>query len=178
MKILTAAQIHELDLFTQEVEGITSLELMERAANAFVTWFTKHTSFQKEVWVFCGRGNNGGDGLAIARLLINRGYKVKAFILKTGALTPDCEKNLERLSELIPVTTITQADEIVAIPKHVLIVDALLGSGLNREVTGISATLIDRINASEAVVYSVDVPSGLYSDYPAKHSSIITADHT
>lgn len=178
MKILTAAQIHELDLYTQEVEGITSLELMERAANAFVTWFTKHTSFQKEVWVFCGRGNNGGDGLAIARLLINRGYKVKGFILKTGALTPDCEKNLERLSQLISVTTIAEVGDIVAIPKHVLIVDALLGSGLNREVTGIYATLIDRINASEATVYAVDVPSGLYSDYPAKHSSIITADHT
>ncbi|WP_018342700.1 bifunctional ADP-dependent NAD(P)H-hydrate dehydratase/NAD(P)H-hydrate epimerase [Cytophaga aurantiaca] len=178
MKILTAAQIHELDLYTQEVEGITSLELMERAANAFVAWFTKHTSFQKEVWVFCGRGNNGGDGLAIARLLINRGYKVKSFILKTGAPTPDCAANLDRLTQLGAVASIVQAEDIPNIPKHVLIVDALLGSGLNREVTGIYATVIDRINASDAVVYAVDVPSGLYSDYPAKHSSIITADHT
>ncbi|HSY62268.1 MAG TPA: NAD(P)H-hydrate dehydratase [Cytophaga sp.] len=178
MKILTAAQIHQLDLYTQEVDHITSLELMERAANAFVAWFTKHTSIQKEVWVFCGRGNNGGDGLAIARLLINRGYKVKPFILKTGTLTADCTANLERLTQLVSVTSITQTEEIVNIPKHVLIIDALLGSGLNREVTGIYAALIDRINASEATVYAVDVPSGLYSDYPAKHTSIITADHT
>lgn len=178
MKILTAAQIHELDLYTQEVESITSLELMERAANSFVTWFTKHTFFQKEVWVFCGRGNNGGDGLAIARLLLNRGYKVKPFVVKTGALTPDCAANLDRLTQLSPVTSIVQAEDIPNIPKHVLIVDALLGSGLNREVTGIYASLIDRINASEAVVYAVDVPSGLYSDYPAKHTSIITADYT
>jgi hydroxyethylthiazole kinase-like uncharacterized protein yjeF len=178
MKILTAAQIHALDLYTQETESITSLELMERAANAFVAWFTKHTSFQKEVWVFCGRGNNGGDGLAIARLLINRGYKVKPFIVKTGSLTPDCETNLKRLSELVSVESITQAEEIIHIPRHVLIIDALLGSGLNREVSGIFAALIDRINASEAIVYAVDVPSGLYSDYPAKHASIITADHT
>jgi len=178
MKILTAAQIHQLDLYTQEVDRITSLELMERAANAFVSWFTKHTSFQKKVWVFCGRGNNGGDGLAIARLLINRGYKVKPFILKTGTLTKDCTANLERLVDLVAVTSITTAEELVNIPKNVLIIDALLGSGLNREVTGIYATLIDRINASDATVYAVDVPSGLYSDYPAKHTSIITADHT
>lgn len=178
MKILTAAQIHQLDLYTQEVDHITSLELMERAANAFVSWFTKHTSFQKEVWVFCGRGNNGGDGLAIARLLINRGYKVKPFILKTGTLTADCSANLERLTQLIAVTSITQVEEIVNIPKHVLIIDALLGSGLNREVTGIYAAIIDRINARHATVYAVDVPSGLYSDYPAKHAAIINADYT
>ncbi len=178
MKILTAAQIHELDLYTQEVEHITSLTLMERAAEAFVNWFTKHTSYSKEVWVFCGRGNNGGDGLAIARLLLNRGYKIKPFVVKSGPLTNDCAANLTRLEQQIGVTCITGIEDIGKIPEGILIVDALLGSGLNREVTGVYAALIDRINASENTVYAVDVPSGLYSDYPAKHASIITADHT
>jgi hydroxyethylthiazole kinase-like uncharacterized protein yjeF len=178
MKILTAAQIHELDLYTQEVEHITSLTLMERAAEAFVAWFTKYTSLQKEVWVFCGRGNNGGDGLAIARLLINRGYRVKPFIVKSGPLTDDCAENLKRLEQQTGVTAIKAIEDILKIPSGILIIDALLGSGLNREVTGVYAAIIDRINASENMVYAVDVPSGLYSDYPAKHASIITADHT
>jgi hydroxyethylthiazole kinase-like uncharacterized protein yjeF len=178
MKILTAAQIHQLDLYTQEAEHITSLALMERAAEAFVGWFTKHTSLQKEIWVFCGRGNNGGDGLAIACLLINRGYKVKPFIVKSGPLTSDCAANLSRLEKMIAVTSIVTEEDLVKIPANILIIDALLGSGLNREVTGVYAAIIDKINATENKVYAVDVPSGLYSDYPAKHAAIITADHT
>lgn len=178
MKILTAAQIHQLDLYTQEKEHITSLALMERAAEAFAGWFTKHTSLQKEVWVYCGRGNNGGDGLAIACLLINRGYKIKPFIVKSGQLTPDCQTNLERLEKLVAVTAIVTEDDIIKIPADILIIDALLGSGLNREVTGVYAAIIDKINATGNKVYAVDVPSGLYSDYPAKHSAIIRADHT
>jgi len=178
MKILNAAQIHQLDLYTQETEHITSLTLMERAAEAFVGWFTKHTSLQKEVWVYCGRGNNGGDGLAIACLLINRGYKIKPFIVQSGALTPDCQTNLTRLEKMIAVTTIVKEEDITKIPSNILIIDALLGSGLNRPVTGVYAAIIDKINASENPVYAVDVPSGLYSDYPAIHAAIITADHT
>lgn len=178
MKILNAAQIHQLDLYTQEAEHITSLTLMERAAEAFVGWFTKHTSLKKEVWVYCGRGNNGGDGLAIACLLINRGYKIKPFIVKSGALTPDCQANLERLEKMTPVTSIVKEEDITKIPTNILIIDALLGSGLNRPVTGVYAAIIDKINASENPVYAVDVPSGLYSDYPAIHAAIITADHT
>jgi ADP-dependent NAD(P)H-hydrate dehydratase / NAD(P)H-hydrate epimerase len=178
MKILTAAQIHQLDMFTQEVEHITSLNLMERAAEAFVHWFFMHTDFKKEVWIFCGRGNNGGDGLAIARLLINRGYNVKPFSVQLGVLSADCATNLDRLSPLVAVTTIKTNEDIVKIPPNVLIIDALLGSGLNREVTGVYAAVINAINASDNKVYSVDVPSGLYSDYPAKHAAIITADFT
>ncbi len=178
MKILTAAQIHQLDLYTQEEENITSLTLMERAAEAFVVWFTKHTTIQKEVWVFCGRGNNGGDGLAISCLLINRGYKVKPFIVKSGKLTEDCQANLTRLEKLTEVTSIVTEADLIKIPADILIIDALLGSGLNRPVVDLYATIIDRINASENIVYAVDVPSGLYSDYPAKHAAIITADHT
>jgi hydroxyethylthiazole kinase-like uncharacterized protein yjeF len=178
MKVLNAAQMHQLDLYTQDVEHISSLQLMERAATAFVDYFIQQISIEQEVWIFCGKGNNGGDGLSIARLLILQGFKVKPFLLKIGLLSDDCAANLEALIPLVTVSDISAENNIPVMPNNVVIVDALLGSGLNKEVTGKYAKLIDTINTSHATVYSVDVPSGMYCDYPAKHTSIIKADHT
>ena len=178
MKVLNAAQMNQLDVYTQEEEQISSLQLMERAAIAFVNYFVQHISVEQEVWIFCGKGNNGGDGLAIARLLVLKGFRVKPYLLNTGLLSEDCAANLESIRSLVDVNTITSQEEMPAIHKDIVIVDALLGSGLNKEVTGLYATVIDAINASNATVYSVDIPSGLYCDYPAKHSSIIKADYT
>jgi hydroxyethylthiazole kinase-like uncharacterized protein yjeF len=178
MKVLNAAQMHQLDAYTQEIEHISSLQLMERAATAFVDYFIQQISVEQEVWIFCGKGNNGGDGLAIARLLILRGFTVKPFLLNIGLLSDDCAANLEILMPLVSVNDLSTEDDIPAISNNVVIVDALLGSGLNKEVTGIYARLIDAINTSHTTVYSVDVPSGMYCDYPAKHTSIIKADYT
>jgi hydroxyethylthiazole kinase-like uncharacterized protein yjeF len=178
MKVLNAAQMHQLDAYTQEIEHISSLQLMERAATVFVDYFIQEISAEQEIWIFCGKGNNGGDGLAIARLLILKGFTVNIFLLKVGLLSNDCTANVKTLIPLIAVNDIGKEDDIPAIPNNVVIVDALLGSGLNKEVTGIYARLIDAINTSHATVYSVDVPSGMYCDYPAKHTSIIKADYT
>jgi len=178
MKILNAAQIQELDQYTIDTEHITSLMLMERAAEAFVQWFTNHTLTNKEVWVFCGKGDNGGDGLAICRLLIQQGYTVKPFIIQTGNLSDDCLANLNRLTEIQKVSIIQKSEDIPKLRQNINFIDALLGSGLNREVEGLYAAVIDRINASGNDVYAVDIPSGMFCDYPAKHTSIINADHT
>ena len=88
VKILTAAQIKELDQYTIANEPIASIELMERASRAFVTWFTEHFNALNKVGVVCGTGNNGGDGLAIARLLKDWGYPVRVWIVKGGDFDP------------------------------------------------------------------------------------------
>ena len=178
MKVLNAAQMHQLDDYTQEVEHITSLQLMERAATVFVDYFIEQISVSRDVWIFCGQGNNGGDGLAIARLLIQKGFTVKPFLIHTGVLSADCNSNLEKLIPLVSITYLVVEEDIPSIPQNIVLVDALLGSGLNKEVSGLYAAVIDVINASKAMVYSVDIPSGLYCDYPAKHDSIVHANHT
>ena len=100
MKIFTSTQIHELDRYTIEHEPIPSLDLMERAAKALVQAFTSAYSPVTPVVVFAGPGNNGGDALAVARLLTEKGYQVKVYLFNTnGQLSPDCAANKQRLVE-------------------------------------------------------------------------------
>src|SRR3954468_20185749 len=98
LKVLTAQQTKELDAFTIANDKIASIELMERACHAFVMWFTGKFPNSKTVGVVCGAGNNGGDGLGIARLLSERGYKVTVWIVKGSSSTSqDFETNLDKL---------------------------------------------------------------------------------
>ena len=168
MKIFTSAQIHELDRYTIEHEPIRSVDLMERAAKAITHAITEEWTTHTPVVVFAGPGNNGGDALAVARLLINEGYKVKTYLFNiTNHLSDDCVLNRQRLldgkhaKDLIEVTAKFDPPELTA---DMLVVDGLFGSGLNKPLAGGFASLVKYINQSPAKVVSIDVPSGLMSE--------------
>ncbi|MEY3369035.1 MAG: hypothetical protein RI973_2190 [Bacteroidota bacterium] len=168
MKILSAAQIRQLDQYTIMNEPIASIDLMERAAKTFVEWFCeKFPDKNCPVSIFAGPGNNGGDGLAIARILHLESYPVKVYFCELGGtLSPDCRENLLRL-EAIERSNITRLDGQFAWPeiaKGSLLIDALLGSGLNRAPQGFAAELISYLNTLNVVRISVDLPSGMFAD--------------
>jgi len=182
MKIFTAAQIRACDSYTIHAEAIHSSELMERAATKAVTWIKDHYNRDTLFVVLCGAGNNGGDGLAIARLLHLRGHGVKAFLLHLSKdLSPDCQANLQRLQMTDPalVSIVEQDTFITDIPKHIVIIDAILGTGLNRPVQGWIATFINHINQLPNKKIAIDIPSGLPADIiPDKDAAVLQADET
>ncbi|GGK83736.1 NAD(P)H-hydrate dehydratase [Rufibacter glacialis] len=181
MKILTAAQIRAADAFTIAQEPISSLDLMERAANAVVAWLTQRHGSETPFFVFCGPGNNGGDGLAVARLLHQRGYDLHVFLVGAGPKqSSDFTQNLNRLPQEIPVTPVTSASELpTALPQQAVALDALLGTGLTRALEGPFAQVVDYLNQQPVPLVSVDVPSGLFTDAatPAG-STVVQADIT
>src|SRR5689334_8879740 len=138
LKILNTKQVRELDKYTIEQEKISSIELMERACRAFTVWFTERFNGLHKVGVICGPGNNGGDGLGIARMLKDWGYPVKVWIVKgPGSESADFNLNLQRVhEERIPCHEISsEADQNLFQDRDVLI-DALFGSGLSRPPEG------------------------------------------
>jgi NAD(P)H-hydrate epimerase len=183
MKVLTIDQIREADRFTLDNEPVASIDLMERAALALFEWFKKRLQPEQTVQIFCGMGNNGGDGLALARLLINNGFQVMTHIVLYGPTnSSDFRTNLERLRDIrfASITEIGPETVFPVIEKGHLVVDCLFGSGLNKAVTGFVAGLIEHINDSGAVVVSVDMPSGLFADKPTEllKKHVVRADYT
>lgn len=167
MKILSAEQVRAWDKYTIDNEPISSFDLMERAALAFTYWFTSIYDSEKNVFVFCGIGNNGGDGMAIARLLHQRFFNVQVFICKISKNeTEDFKKNLEILPLAAEILRgyIHEGDNFPSIPKDTIIIDAMLGSGLTRLVEGYWADFFQYLNSSENEIVAVDIPSGLFSD--------------
>jgi hydroxyethylthiazole kinase-like uncharacterized protein yjeF len=182
IKILSVEQIREADAYTIQNEPILSIDLMERAATRCSEWLTSKISGQK-VKVFCGMGNNGGDGLALVRILLADFIQAEAFIVHHGtSFSEDCFQNLIRLEEVAPemIFHINHENEIPEIDQNDIIVDALFGSGLSKPVTGIAAAVIDRINKSDAITVAIDIPSGLFADTSTNPSkgSILEADYT
>src|SRR5688572_13272428 len=178
MRILNTQQIRDLDAWTIQHEPVSSIDLMERASQAFVDWFTLRIDTAKKVHVVCGTGNNGGDGLAIARMLYDWGYPVKAFILqREGAGSVDFAVNKARLPEKLECREVRSEHELPLFDTCDVIIDAIFGSGLTRPPVGLYASAIDRINASPALRIAVDIPSGLMADSPSS-GSIVQTDYT
>ena len=168
MKIFTSAQIHELDRYTIEHEPIKSIDLMERAAKAITRAITEEWSTHTPIVVFAGPGNNGGDALAVARLLINEGYKVSTYLFNiTNHLSEDCVTNRQRLLDskhAKDFTEITAKFDPPELTADTLVIDGLFGSGLNKPLAGGFASLVKYINQSPAKIVSIDVPSGLMAE--------------
>ena len=184
MKIFTSAQIKELDKYTIEHEPIKSIDLMERAARAIARAITARWPSSVPVVVFAGPGNNGGDALAVARLLNEQNYQVQTFLFNiTGHLSADCAENRQRLTDRKGrplLTEVTQEFDPPKLEEGMLVVDGLFGSGLNKPLAGGFASLVKYINASNAEVVSIDVPSGLMTEdntYNVR-ANIIKADVT
>jgi len=165
MKILTSEQIRRIDAETIKREGIPSLELMKRAATAFYNRFTeRYPDKNISVLIFSGVGNNGGDGLVIARLLHKSGYSVKVCVVEySDHYTEDCAHNLRRVkAENIACSKIKAEKDIPDPDRYDVVIDGIFGTGLSREVSGIAAQVIGRINECRKPVISIDVPSGLF----------------
>lgn len=176
MKILSAKQTRELDAYTIEHEPISSIDLMERASSVFVDWFTAHYPRQQQIiHIICGMGNNGGDGLAVARLLHLMTYQVRVSICRFAERgSDDFEVNLERLQaiEEVEITAIQQNAPLPRIAADDILIDAIFGSGLNRPVTGYWAKLLEHINATASPIISIDIPSGLFADQVTQGATI------
>src|SRR5690606_278455 len=131
MKVFSASQIRACDTYTIHASKISSYELMERAAGKCVAWINDHLPADSVFIVLCGSGNNGGDGLAITRMLYKQGYSAKAFLLRlSDELTEDCRKNFEKLNGVDhSLVEILPEDSLIAdVPENVVIIDALLGT--------------------------------------------------
>jgi len=182
VKIFSAAQIRACDAYTIHATPIASIDLMERAAGKCVEWLTGQYGKDGLYVVLCGTGNNGGDGLAITRMLHNRGYAAKAFLLQFNTeLSADCETNLQRLREISDeLVEILQPDMFITdIPENIIIVDAILGTGLSRAVQDWVANFISHINQLPNKKIAIDMPSGMPADnIPGEGASIIEADDT
>lgn len=177
-KILSAKQIKELDAYTIQHEPIASIDLMERACRAFESWFTERFDVTHRIGIVCGTGNNGGDGLGIARLLYESGYNVQVWIVKGDATESlDFRINLDRLRNKIAVTEMTLKCDQEIFSSCDILIDAIFGSGLSRATEGLYSKAIDCINQTNALKISVDVPSGLMMDKPST-GSIVKAHHT
>ena len=181
MKVFTGEQIRAWDAFTIAHEPIPSLQLMERAAQACCHWITSAYPHRgKAFYVFCGKGNNGGDGLALARLLLERHIPVLVYILEFGHKgTEDFQVNLQRLHDLTPDIYFIQGQEAFPpLPENAILVDALLGTGLNRPLEGLTADLVSFLNRSGRPILALDLPSGLRTDAPSTGGPVIQAIHT
>lgn len=181
MKLLTAAQIRELDQATIKEQRTTSTELMERAATAVAEWLLGHYDphAAPDVLLLCGPGNNGGDGLALARLLYYAGYAVRLALLPAEKYSDDYQHNHHVLPKVIPVQELA-AGALPDIRPDTLVVDALFGTGLTRPLTGLAAEVVRHLNTSHARVVAIDLPSGLLADAPQPDPTapVVRAAHT
>lgn len=174
-RILNIAQLRESDNFTIKQNNISSLRLMENAAHAFVNALLNKNLIGKRILVISGTGNNGGDGLAVCRILQNKGFKANAILVKIKEkLSTDCAINLERVQN---VSILLPESELPNFSKTDIIIDALFGTGLNKPIKGFVAKLIKAINKSNKVIYSIDIPSGLKSDGISNSKKVIKSDH-
>jgi NAD(P)H-hydrate epimerase len=165
MKILSASQIRAADAHTIANQPISSIDLMERAARACYSWFHQNISRKKTIALVCGKGNNGGDGLALARMLKAAGYQVNVFVVNhTPRISDDFATNYKRLEtrNIAPIN-VTSANQL-ALADADIWVDALLGSGLNAPLTGLLAEVVSVLNSKPTQRISIDIPTGLFAD--------------
>ncbi|MCC6724352.1 MAG: NAD(P)H-hydrate dehydratase [Saprospiraceae bacterium] len=183
MKIFSTDQIRRLDALTIQHEPISSLQLMERASRSFCQWFTRQfPNRNQKIFVACGTGNNGGDGLAIARILSKDYYEVTAYLLylkpELSKDTAENLRNLRRVGGNILGGEYHESDgHWPELPAGAILIDAILGSGLNKAVEGYWANFIEHLNLQPVTRISVDIPSGMFADKTTTGVSIL-ADWT
>ena len=182
MKIFTSDQIRAWDQFTIKNEPISSIALMNRAARAFSDWFVHlYPNTNRPVVVIAGTGNNGGDGLAVARYLHQHFYEAKVLVYNLeGKKSADFEAQINLMPPYDTVQLIWY-DQIVSFPQidpNAIIIDALFGSGLNRPLTDHWARVVEWINEVPNEVVSIDIPSGLWADQSSQGNAVVEAART
>ena len=183
MKIFSAHQVKEWDAYTISHEPISSLALMERAGQACTSWLLAqhflHTSATL-FYIFCGPGNNGADGLVIARLLQQAGKTVAVFALQSsGNYSGEFEANLSALQEhSIPVNWLNTDADFPVMENDAVVIDALFGTGLNRVLEGLAAALVTFLHKEMHTIVSIDLPSGLFADKTSVSHPVVQANFT
>lgn len=183
MKLATAEQMRRLDAAAIQGRGIPSLTLMERAAQGLLAAAEELAAgTEKRAAVFAGPGNNGGDGVAVAGLMLRAGWRVRCFLAgKRERMSPDCRAMEERLIGLGGVLEDydpADPDQKAWAMEADVIVDALFGVGLNAPLRQPAAAAVERINASPARVVSADIPSGVETDTGRILGDAVRADVT
>ncbi|MFB9843755.1 NAD(P)H-hydrate dehydratase [Mucilaginibacter ginsenosidivorans] len=167
LPLLLASQIREADAHTVAHEPIASIDLMERASKAFVGWFVNHfPDKNKNIAIYCGTGNNGGDGVAIARMLYDHGYEALSVKIArfSSRSTDEFDKNLARLKRLdVPLTEMENGDDLPE-ESNGIVIDALLGTGLNKPLEGEYEKLVKYLNSVKCTMVAVDIPTGFFAD--------------
>lgn len=181
MKIFNTGLIKYIDAGTIEVQNITSVQLMERAAEALYNSLIDLIDNKKSIQVFCGPGNNGGDAIALSGILMQNGYRVKTIVCDfSDKRSEDATYELNKLISAYPENTIILSDynQISALPKTDYIIDGLFGSGLNRPLQGDYQKVVSWINKSESYKISIDISSGLFGEDNSTNNpaSIVRAD--
>jgi len=182
MKIFSSEQIREWDAYTMHARNISSQELMERAADACARYIFKHYSADIPFVVLCGMGNNGGDGLALARMLMQSGYGVKIFVLQHREQpSADNRANANKLLRINAslIDYVSPDTYLADLPEHVVLIDAILGTGLNKPVEGWLGAFINHVNQFPNRKIAIDIPSGLPADHvPPTDAPVLHADET
>jgi NAD(P)H-hydrate epimerase len=183
MKLFRSDQIKQIDERTIEDEPITSIDLMERAAGQVFRWYIQRFERTRRIFIFAGPGNNGGDGLALARMLASNRYETEVHYVEfTEKTSDDWKKNLNRLKSetQVPLYYLKDIDRFPVISSGDVIIDAVFGSGLTRRVEGLAADVIKHINSSDATIISIDIPSGMFGEDNTgnDYSSVVIADYT
>lgn len=151
---------------------------MERAAITCFEWITEHFNPSFNFTVFCGRGNNGGDGIVIARLLHERNYNVRVFVAGLSRGSNDFEENLCRFREVSNKLEFINTEEEFPSLGNDIVIDAIFGTGLNKKPAGIFPLLIKHMNKHAEKIISIDVPSGMYIDNSSAGNEIIKSNFT
>ena len=179
MKILNQSQIREADRQTVRMEPIASIELMERAAKACFHWICQRYDTDQKFALLCGTGNNGGDGLAIYRMLREKKYPCRLFEYLLGQ-KPGIDYTQNRKRIKVEDIKKLNPEDLSSLPKEIILIDALLGTGLNRPTEGPLKKIIQALNALPNTILSIDIPSGLFSDFNTDNppEGIVQATHT
>jgi len=182
MKIFEASKVRDIDAYTILHEPIASIDLMERAVHRLTGWYVRHYHTDRMVVIFAGPGNNGGDALALARLLAERQYRIECYFLAIGKPSVDCSENRERLlaQGLVQYKEIGEGDALPSIESGAVVVDGIFGSGLSRKVSGLPGEVIKHINEQADTVIAIDIPSGLSGEDNRENDFglVIRASHT
>ena len=181
MKIFSLDQLRLADKYTMERQNVSSEQLMERAGKVAFEWIQRQLGDSKvRIHVFCGVGNNGGDGLVIARYLLHYGYTVSVYVVNfSDHRSEDFLTNFDRIKEnKVWPQLIAENDELPEIMANEIIVDAIFGIGLNRPPSNWVTKLIHHINTSKAFVLAIDIPSGLFVEKPTVGDAVIQAHYT
>ena len=187
MKILSSQAIRDLDLATCQVQGISTIDLMERAASAVAVEMMSRFLPSRRIVVMAGPGNNGGDALAVARILFEQGYQnVEVYLFNVGGkLSHDCNEERKKLLAIdgLKFIEVTKEFNPPALGESDVVLDGLFGSGLKGPMMGGFVMVARYINDSGAYVVSIDIPSGLYGEWndwssQANRRDMIHADLT
>ena len=183
MKLFTTSQIAMLDRYTIENEPITDIDLMERASLQIAKWIINKFGSNTRIAVFAGPGNNGGDALAVSRMLSEKNYLVDIYLPDFGRdLGPSPAINLQRLKDqdLAKIYNLHESDHLPDLYRYDILIDGLFGSGLSRPLTGFTTRMVKHMNSAGVPIIAIDIPSGLMGEDNSLNDrdSIVKADIT